>query len=130
MFPIASDRLHELSAKVPWWWSCRLTLGLIASLGFINVYAMRVNISIGIVCMVNHTALCELGTVHAAPPNGSFMNLQTTNPPTTGFSVSDASSPNLAGNETYNVTNTGVIVSNGSKSAPCKSVVKTMRVRD
>lgn len=35
----------------------RHILGLLGFLGFANVYAMRVNLSVAIVAMVNHTAI-------------------------------------------------------------------------
>lgn len=35
----------------------RQILGLLGFLGFANVYAMRVNLSVAIVAMVNHTAI-------------------------------------------------------------------------
>lgn len=43
--------------SVPWWTSCRVTLAILGFFGFINVYALRVNMSVAIVCMVNQTAL-------------------------------------------------------------------------
>lgn len=44
-------------AEVPWWTSSRLALAVLGFFGFINVYALRVNMSVAIVCMVNQTAL-------------------------------------------------------------------------
>lgn len=44
-------------SKVPWWTSCRLGLAILGFFGFVNVYALRVNMSVAIVCMVNQTAL-------------------------------------------------------------------------
>ena len=44
-------------ASVPWWTSCRLALAVLGFFGFVNVYALRVNMSVAIVCMVNQTAL-------------------------------------------------------------------------
>lgn len=44
------------SSSVPWWTSSRLGLAILGFFGFINVYALRVNMSVAIVCMVNHTA--------------------------------------------------------------------------
>lgn len=38
-------------------WGTRHTLVLLGFLGFANVYAMRVNLSVTIVAMVNHTAI-------------------------------------------------------------------------
>ncbi|KAJ8317628.1 hypothetical protein KUTeg_005532 [Tegillarca granosa] len=43
--------------NVPWWTSSRLGLAVLGFLGFINVYALRVNMSVAIVCMVNRTAI-------------------------------------------------------------------------
>ncbi|GFS07044.1 vesicular glutamate transporter 2 [Elysia marginata] len=37
--------------------SSRLALSLIACVGFLNLYALRVNLSVAMVCMVNQTAL-------------------------------------------------------------------------
>ena len=34
------------------WWGTRYTFTLMASLGFANIYAMRVNLSVAIVAMV------------------------------------------------------------------------------
>lgn len=42
---------------VPWWTSCRLGLAVLGFFGFINLYALRVNLSVAIVCMVNGTAV-------------------------------------------------------------------------
>lgn len=50
-----SDSLPLVS--VPWWTSSRLGLAVIGFFGFVNVYALRVNMSVAIVCMVNGTAL-------------------------------------------------------------------------
>ncbi|XP_071171387.1 sialin-like [Mytilus edulis] len=43
--------------SVPWWTSSRLGLAILGFFGFINVYALRVNMSVAIVCMVNRTAI-------------------------------------------------------------------------
>lgn len=43
--------------NVPWWTSSRLGLAVLGFFGFINVYALRVNMSVAIVCMVNRTAI-------------------------------------------------------------------------
>jgi hypothetical protein len=41
-------------------WGARHTFAFLAFLGFLNVYAMRVNLSVAIVAMVNHTAIIHL----------------------------------------------------------------------
>ena len=41
-------------------WGARHTFVFLAFLGFANVYAMRVNLSVAIVAMVNHTAIDHL----------------------------------------------------------------------
>ncbi|CAL1548159.1 unnamed protein product [Lymnaea stagnalis] len=41
----------------PLWNSARLSMAIFAFLGFLNFYSLRVNMSIAIVCMVNHTAI-------------------------------------------------------------------------
>lgn len=43
--------------EVPWWTSSRIGLAILGFFGFINVYALRVNMSVAIVCMVNKTAI-------------------------------------------------------------------------
>ncbi|XP_046329728.2 sialin-like [Haliotis rufescens] len=42
-------------SKVPFLTSSRVGLAVLGFLGFINVYALRVNLSVGVVCMVNQT---------------------------------------------------------------------------
>ena len=51
-----SNNYNNLIA-VPWWTSSRLGLAVLGFFGFINVYALRVNMSVAIVCMVNKTAI-------------------------------------------------------------------------
>lgn len=48
-----------LLIAVPWWTSKRLLLAILGFFGFINVYALRVNMSVAIVCMVNRTAIAS-----------------------------------------------------------------------
>lgn len=45
--------------EVPWICTKRVALALVAFLGFVNLYALRVNMSVAMVCMVNHTAINE-----------------------------------------------------------------------
>lgn len=45
---------HEEDGRFP---RARHILGLMGFLGFANVYAMRVNLSVAVVAMVNHTAI-------------------------------------------------------------------------
>ena len=51
--------IHLLFIAVPCW-GARHTFVFLAFLGFANVYAMRVNLSVAIVAMVNHTAIDHL----------------------------------------------------------------------
>ncbi|XP_070559139.1 sialin-like [Ptychodera flava] len=45
------------SEKVPFWTSSRFGLAILAFFGFVSMYALRVNLSVAMVCMVNNTAL-------------------------------------------------------------------------
>ena len=51
--------------------SCRVTLALVGFLGFLNLYAMRINLSVAIVCMVNQTAVAETEGPAAGVVNNS-----------------------------------------------------------
>ncbi|XP_012942626.1 sialin [Aplysia californica] len=51
--------------------SSRLGLAIIGFLGFINVYAVRVNLSVAIVCMVNQTAIRSLTAGDNGTDSGS-----------------------------------------------------------
>ena len=44
---------------------------MLGCLGFFVSFSLRVNMSMAIVAMVNHTALAELAHHHAAGPNAS-----------------------------------------------------------
>ena len=48
---------HQPSISVPWWTSSRLGLAVLGFFGFVNLYALRFNLSVAIVCMVNGTAV-------------------------------------------------------------------------
>lgn len=53
----------------------RHILGLMGFLGFANVYAMRVNLSVAVVAMVNHTAIPDANeTVLDVCPMGPESN--------------------------------------------------------
>lgn len=57
-FPSRPDfkHLEELKlGEVPWWTSQRLLLSIICFFGFISLYAQRVNLSIAMVAMVDHS---------------------------------------------------------------------------
>ncbi|XP_005090718.1 uncharacterized transporter slc-17.2 [Aplysia californica] len=57
--------------KAPLWKSARFSLAIFAFFGFLNFYALRVNMGIAIVCMVNHTAIQHVETSRL---NGSKFN--------------------------------------------------------
>ena len=52
-------------------WGARHTLAVLGCLGFFVSFSLRVNISMAIVAMVNHTALAELAHHHSLGPNSS-----------------------------------------------------------
>lgn len=53
----------------------RHILGFMGFLGFANVYAMRVNLSVAVVAMINHTAIPDVnGTVLDVCPMGPETN--------------------------------------------------------
>ncbi|KAK0055306.1 sialin-like isoform X2 [Biomphalaria pfeifferi] len=52
--------------KAPFFCSCRFGLSIISCLGFINLYALRVNMSVAMVCMINQTALALMKEDHSA----------------------------------------------------------------
>lgn len=49
------ESLAKPPPEVGTWWSTRYCLGYLAFLGFVNVYALRVNLSVAILSMVNST---------------------------------------------------------------------------
>ena len=60
------------------WNSCRLLLAAMGFLGFLNVYAMRVNLSVAMVCMVNQTAIRAAPTTSTTTNTTSTTNTNTT----------------------------------------------------
>ncbi|CAL1531202.1 unnamed protein product [Lymnaea stagnalis] len=55
---VPSIQLEEIDLNaVPWWTSHRFRLAILSFFGFVILYAQRVNLSIAIVSMVNHSAL-------------------------------------------------------------------------
>ncbi|XP_064600100.1 sialin-like [Liolophura sinensis] len=60
--------------EVPWWTSSRFGLAIIGFLGFINVYALRVNMSVAVVCMVNHTAVRDMHPSNDTSTNNNNMS--------------------------------------------------------
>lgn len=55
---VPSIQLDEIDLNaVPWWTSHRFRLAILSFFGFVILYAQRVNLSIAIVSMVNHSAL-------------------------------------------------------------------------
>lgn len=63
---------------VPFWFSARLGLAVVAFFGFIFVYAVRVNLSVAIVCMVNRTAIAATASSDHSSISG---NLNASLPP-------------------------------------------------
>jgi len=47
----------------PIWCSCRLALTIVGFLGFINLYALRVDMSFAIVCMSKSERACNQTTI-------------------------------------------------------------------
>ncbi|XP_029649434.1 sialin [Octopus sinensis] len=72
--PKENTSLNINSDNVPFWTSYRFLLAILGFLGFVNIYTIRVNMSVAVVCMVNHTAL--LGT-SANPYNTTFNDTST-----------------------------------------------------
>ncbi|XP_076461278.1 sialin-like isoform X2 [Babylonia areolata] len=81
------------TSEVPFWSSARLGLAIMGFLGFIFVYALRVNLSVAIVCMVNQTAIASQDSAalvaSGAANNGSSpFNISVTSTTTTVASAS------------------------------------------
>lgn len=67
---------------------CRHILGLMGFLGFANVYAMRVNLSVAVVAMVNHTAIPSI-------TNASDITDVCPMPPDSNSTIPSVSVPNV-----------------------------------
>ena len=46
-----------LFSEAPLWCSARFSLAIVGFFGFVNLYAQRVNLSVAMVCMLNHSAI-------------------------------------------------------------------------
>ena len=53
----------------PLWCSSRMGLAIVGFLGFVNLYALRVNMSVAMVCMVNQTALQKMAAASVTYDN-------------------------------------------------------------
>nr|KAG5698155.1 hypothetical protein BaRGS_001750 [Batillaria attramentaria] len=69
---------HSTMLLMPWWTSQRLLLSIICFFGFVSLYAQRVNLSIAIVSMVDHTNL-EHGADAGADAQNASISYQNTN---------------------------------------------------
>ncbi|KAK3725730.1 hypothetical protein RRG08_012812 [Elysia crispata] len=76
-----------VQGKVPWWTSHRLRLAILCFLGFVSLYAQRVNLSIAIVSMVDHStdhqqdnssSLVSVNSSSTAPSNISYQTTAAT----------------------------------------------------
>ncbi|KAK3743741.1 hypothetical protein RRG08_043473 [Elysia crispata] len=97
-------RVHIDPKDVPFWFSSRLSLAIIAFLGFINVYALRVNLSVAIVCMVNHTAIRGSGS------DGSNLTSTECSSSSSDNSTSDESENVLGGKLVWEKTIQGTVL--------------------
>ncbi|XP_002734661.1 sialin-like [Saccoglossus kowalevskii] len=81
---ITSKGDGEYPQKVPFWTSARLSLAVLAFFGFLFLYALRINLSVGMVCMVNNTAVKEISQNEVyqysnATSSGNVTNLEIDN---------------------------------------------------
>ncbi|CAD5119812.1 DgyrCDS8396 [Dimorphilus gyrociliatus] len=73
---VSSDKTENVSQKIiasyKGWISCRHIMALFSFLGFVNVYAMRVNLSVALVAMVNASYSKDNDTSNECPnPNAN-----------------------------------------------------------
>ncbi|XP_055339515.1 sialin-like [Paramacrobiotus metropolitanus] len=61
------------------WLPARYAMSMLCFFGFFNLYALRVNLSVGIVAMVNRTAVAELNKATIPTTNASFFNSTASN---------------------------------------------------
>ncbi|CAH1248088.1 SLC17A5 [Branchiostoma lanceolatum] len=65
----SGHRSEKFEEKVPVWTSARYLLAVLGSFGFFTAYAMRVNLSVAMVAMVNHTQKAALNGSEDCVPN-------------------------------------------------------------
>ncbi|XP_033640468.1 sialin-like [Asterias rubens] len=75
--PNANQNSTIAVPKVPGLISARYTLAILSFLGLMNIYAMRVNLSVALVAMVNttltnHSSVCPTANMSHTPKNGEF----------------------------------------------------------
>ena len=63
----------DLSDAAPLLCSYRAALAVVSFIGFVNMYALRVDMSVAMVCMINQTALDELKTSDNGVANTSVV---------------------------------------------------------
>ena len=75
--------------SVPWYKSCRYALAAISFLGFVNIYAQRVGVSVAIVCMVNQTAVRMNDPTYQTVANGNMTTVAYDSNVTSGLDIRD-----------------------------------------
>nr|KAG5687655.1 hypothetical protein BaRGS_027547 [Batillaria attramentaria] len=84
----------------PLWCSCRLVLAFMGFLGFVNVYAMRVNLSVAMVCMINQTAIQASSTSTTTTTNAANFTYNSANLTSDTSEEEDACGRGDGGNST------------------------------